>query len=74
MVSRRAERRRRSARLISPMLAAVNIMLWSSDAPDGSPGVAAWDLFRAEDAELVSSTIHHVARPLEQRAQSCLFL
>ncbi|KAG0666858.1 hypothetical protein C6P46_003568 [Rhodotorula mucilaginosa] len=33
---------------------AVNVMLWASDGPDGLPGVAAWDLYRAEDADLVS--------------------
>lgn len=31
-------------------------MLWASDGPDGLPGVAAWDLYRAEDADLVSLT------------------
>ncbi len=29
-------------------------MLWASDGPDDAPGVAAWDLYRAEDADLVS--------------------
>ncbi|POY75518.1 hypothetical protein BMF94_1420 [Rhodotorula taiwanensis] len=42
----------------STKLHTVNIMLWSSDAPDGSPGVAAWDLFRAEDAELIRDFLY----------------
>lgn len=29
---------------------AINIMLYASPRPDGQPGCAVWDLFRAEDA------------------------
>lgn len=28
-------------------------MLWSQNMPDGSPGLAAWDIFRAEDSDKV---------------------
>ena len=34
-------------------LVAVNVMLWSAADPGGKPGVAAWDLFRAEDSDKV---------------------
>ncbi|GAA6004585.1 uncharacterized protein JCM10292_005682 [Rhodotorula paludigena] len=34
----------------STKLHTVNVMLWASDGPDGGPGVAIWDLYRAEDA------------------------
>lgn len=30
---------------------ALNIMTYASPKPDGSPGCAAWDLFRREDSE-----------------------
>lgn len=30
---------------------AVNVMLYASPRPDGQPGCAVWDLFRAEDAD-----------------------
>lgn len=33
---------------------ALNYMFWSSPLPDGSPGYAAWDIFRAEDSVEVS--------------------
>ncbi|TFY60066.1 hypothetical protein EVG20_g7560 [Dentipellis fragilis] len=39
-----------STRLHMDMADAVNIMLHAEPCPDGSPGVAAWDLFRWEDA------------------------
>lgn len=32
------------------MADALNIMTYAADSPDGSPGCAAWDLFRAEDS------------------------
>jgi len=40
-----------STRLHMDMADAVNIMLHAEPRPDGEPGVAAWDLYRAEDAE-----------------------
>jgi [histone H3]-dimethyl-L-lysine9 demethylase len=42
-----------STRLHMDMADAVNIMLHAERRPDGEPGVAAWDLFRAEDANLL---------------------
>lgn len=39
-----------STRLHMDMADAVNIMLYASHTPDGRPGSAAWDLFRAEDS------------------------
>jgi lysine-specific demethylase 3 len=40
-----------STRLHMDMADGVNIMVHSEPRPDGSQGVAAWDLFRAEDAD-----------------------
>jgi len=40
-----------STRLHMDMADGVNIMVHSEAGPDGSAGVAAWDLFRAEDAD-----------------------
>jgi [histone H3]-dimethyl-L-lysine9 demethylase len=40
-----------STRLHMDMADGVNIMVHSEARLDGSPGVAAWDLFRAEDAD-----------------------
>ncbi|KAH9963231.1 hypothetical protein BC827DRAFT_1194282 [Russula dissimulans] len=40
-----------STRLHMDMADGVNIMVHSEAQADGSPGVAAWDLFRAEDAD-----------------------
>ncbi|BGP58226.1 hypothetical protein JCM8202_003599 [Rhodotorula sphaerocarpa] len=42
----------------STKLHTVNIMLWASDSPDGSPGAAAWDLYRAEDADLIRDFLY----------------
>lgn len=40
-----------STRLHMDMADAVNIMTYASPTPDGKPGSAAWDLFRACDAD-----------------------
>ncbi|BEJ16184.1 hypothetical protein CspHIS471_0507890 [Cutaneotrichosporon sp. HIS471] len=42
-----------STRLHMDVADAVNIMLYASKRPDGSPGCAVWDLFRAEDADKI---------------------
>jgi [histone H3]-dimethyl-L-lysine9 demethylase len=39
-----------STRLHLDMADAVNVMLHAAPTPDGKPGCAAWDLFRAEDS------------------------
>ncbi|KAH9938513.1 uncharacterized protein B0H18DRAFT_967503 [Fomitopsis serialis] len=39
-----------STRLHMDMADAVNVMLYAAPTPDGRPGCAAWDLFKAEDA------------------------
>ncbi|GAA6050887.1 hypothetical protein JCM3770_005757 [Rhodotorula araucariae] len=47
----------------STKLHTVNVMLWASDAPDGGPGVAIWDLYRAEDADKIRDFLYgHIAR------------
>ncbi|ESK84030.1 jmjd1a protein [Moniliophthora roreri MCA 2997] len=40
-----------STRLHMDMADALNIMTYAANAPDGSPGCAAWDLFRCEDSD-----------------------
>src|SRR5580700_41317 len=40
-----------SMRLHMDMADTLNIMTFASPSPDGSPGCAAWDLFRAEDSD-----------------------
>ncbi|KAK7051286.1 hypothetical protein VNI00_004786 [Paramarasmius palmivorus] len=40
-----------STRLHMDMADALNIMTYAAPAPDGSPGCAAWDLFRCEDSD-----------------------
>jgi len=40
-----------STRIHMDMADAMNVMLYASDCPDGTPGYAAWDLFRAEDSD-----------------------
>lgn len=40
-----------STRIHMDMADAVNIMTYASPSPDGKPGCAAWDLFRADDAK-----------------------
>ncbi|KAG8713118.1 hypothetical protein FRC11_013230 [Ceratobasidium sp. 423] len=44
-----------STRLHMDMADAVNIMMYASESPDGSPGVAAWDIFRARDSDKIRS-------------------
>ena len=39
-----------STRLHLDMADAVNVMLYAANTPDGKPGSAAWDLFKAEDS------------------------
>ncbi|KAH7332919.1 hypothetical protein B0J17DRAFT_676934 [Rhizoctonia solani] len=42
-----------STRLHMDMADAVNIMMYASGSSDGSPGVAAWDIFRASDSDKI---------------------
>ncbi|OCF44720.1 hypothetical protein I317_01409 [Kwoniella heveanensis CBS 569] len=42
-----------STRLHMDVADAVNLLTHASDRPDGEPGCAVWDLFRAEDADLI---------------------
>lgn len=42
-----------STRLHMDMSDALNIMTYASPARDGSPGTAAWDLFRVEDSDKI---------------------
>ncbi|KAL8291384.1 hypothetical protein RQP46_002362 [Phenoliferia psychrophenolica] len=49
---------------------AVNLMLWAGDAPDGTPGRAAWDLFRASDSELIREFLYEIIAEREQRSDT----
>lgn len=42
-----------STRLHMDMADALNIMTYAAPTPDGKPGSAAWDLFRAEDSDKI---------------------
>jgi [histone H3]-dimethyl-L-lysine9 demethylase len=42
-----------STRLHMDMADALNVMTCASLTPDGKPGTAAWDLFRAEDSDKI---------------------
>lgn len=42
-----------STRLHMDMADALNIMTYAALTPDGRPGSAAWDLFRAEDSDKI---------------------
>ncbi|KAH6896422.1 Jmjd1a protein [Coprinopsis sp. MPI-PUGE-AT-0042] len=42
-----------STRLHMDMADALNVMLYSADCPDGSPGCALWDIFRACDSDKI---------------------
>ncbi|GAA5929670.1 hypothetical protein JCM3775_006516 [Rhodotorula graminis] len=47
----------------STKLHTVNILMWASDMPDGSPGVAIWDLYAAEDADKIRDFLYgHIAK------------
>ncbi|TFY69492.1 hypothetical protein EVJ58_g372 [Rhodofomes roseus] len=50
MASFEAHGSKGSTRLHMDMADAVNVMLYAARTPDGRPGCAAWDLFKAEDA------------------------
>jgi len=39
-----------------PLASAVNLMLWAGPTSQGGPGFAAWDLFRAQDADKVGQS------------------
>ncbi|CAE6511592.1 unnamed protein product [Rhizoctonia solani] len=54
-----------STRLHMDMADAVNIMMYASESPDGSPGVAAWDIFRARDSDKIRS---YLRRHFQDRA------
>ncbi|BGP20167.1 hypothetical protein JCM10213v2_008302 [Rhodosporidiobolus nylandii] len=47
-----------STKLHMDIADAVNLMLWSSLGPDGCPGVAIWDLYRAEDSEAIREFLY----------------
>jgi lysine-specific demethylase 3 len=53
MASNETQGSKGTTRLHMDMADALNIMTFASPAPDGSPGTAAWDLFRAEDSDKI---------------------
>ncbi|GAA6059554.1 hypothetical protein JCM10212_000610 [Sporobolomyces blumeae] len=42
----------------STKLHTVNVLLWSSNGPQAKPGVAVWDLYRAEDADKIREFLY----------------
>ncbi|KAM0747833.1 hypothetical protein T439DRAFT_328506 [Meredithblackwellia eburnea MCA 4105] len=44
----------------STKLHTVNLMLWAGTMPDGTPGTAAWDLFRAEDSDKIREFLYEL--------------
>ncbi|GAA5844186.1 hypothetical protein JCM9279_001720 [Rhodotorula babjevae] len=47
----------------STRLHTVNILMWASDMPNGSPGVAVWDLYAAEDTDKIRDFLYgHIAK------------
>ncbi|CAE6469855.1 unnamed protein product [Rhizoctonia solani] len=54
-----------STRLHMDMADAVNIMMYASGSSDGSPGVAAWDIFRASDSDKIRA---YLRRHFKDRA------
>ncbi|GAA5865559.1 hypothetical protein JCM8547_007649 [Rhodosporidiobolus lusitaniae] len=47
-----------STKLHMDVADAVNLMVWASPGPDGSPGVAVWDLYRMEDADKIREFLY----------------
>ncbi|GAA5907064.1 uncharacterized protein JCM6883_006127 [Sporobolomyces salmoneus] len=39
---------------------AVNVLLWSSTGPEQTPGIAVWDLYRAEDADKIREFLYEL--------------
>ena len=48
-----------STRLHMDMADALNVMLYSAPCPDGSPGCAVWDIYRAEDAQKIRAFLRN---------------
>jgi lysine-specific demethylase 3 len=48
-----------TTKLHMDMADAVNIMTYAEPCPDGSPGCAAWDLFRARDSEAIRTYLRN---------------
>jgi lysine-specific demethylase 3 len=47
-----------TTRLHLDMADAVNIMTYTENCPDGSPGCAAWDIFRSSDSDKLRTFLH----------------
>lgn len=52
-----------STRLHMDMADALNIMTYAAPCADGSPGCAAWDLFRAQDSEKIRAFLREKFTP-----------
>ncbi|KAF9464272.1 hypothetical protein BDZ94DRAFT_1297282 [Collybia nuda] len=63
MASSQAAGSKGSTRLHMDMADALNIMTFASPCPDGSPGCAAWDLFRAEDSDKIRKFLRNRFAP-----------
>nr|GAT46123.1 clavaminate synthase-like protein [Mycena chlorophos] len=54
-----------STRLHMDMADALNILTYAAPDPDGKPGCAAWDLFRAEDSDKLRAFLNAKMTPAE---------
>lgn len=57
-----------STRLHMDMADALNIMTYAAPCADGSPGCAAWDLFRAQDSEKIRAFLREKFTPVNTNA------
>lgn len=57
-----------STRLHMDMADALNIMTFAASCPDGTPGCAAWDLFRAEDSDKLRAFLNQRFAPGKSKA------
>ena len=48
-----------STRLHMDMADALNVMLHAEPCPDGTPGCAVWDIYRAEDSDKIRSFLRN---------------
>jgi [histone H3]-dimethyl-L-lysine9 demethylase len=63
MASYQAAGSKGSTRLHMDMADALNIMTYAASCADGSPGYAAWDLFRAQDSEQIRAFLREKFSP-----------
>ncbi|GAA6039189.1 hypothetical protein JCM8097_000461 [Rhodosporidiobolus ruineniae] len=63
-----------STKLHMDVADALNVMLWSSPGPDGSPGVAIWDIYRSEDSPKIREFLYQRHAKLERKTPEAMRL